>query len=218
MKSSLLNMFLSLTSICVVSGAILATVNELTKEPIALSKKAKLENAIREVVPEFDNAPAQEMYKVGVAANDTAFVYPAKKGDTLVGVAVETRTMNGFSGEIKVLTGLDPNGAIINYAVLSHAETPGLGDKMGSWFKTEKNKQSIIGKDLSKGTLLISKDGGEVDAITASTITSRAFLQAVNKAYVAVSDQTDGTTDATSDATTGATNNTETDAESSATH
>lgn len=212
MKSSLINMFLSLTIISVVAGAILASVNEVTKEPIALAKKAKLEDSIREVVPEFDNSPSEEMFKVGIAPNDTVFIYPAKKGDALVGAAIETNTMNGFSGEIRILTGLTPEGVIYNYAILSHAETPGLGDKMDPWFKTDKNNQNILGKDLSKGTLALSKEGGEVDAITASTITSRAFLQAVNKAYsamevgvlgkeVSIGEPEDGQSDATSGAT-----------------
>jgi len=73
---------------------------------------------------------------------------------------------------------------IVNYVVLQHAETPGLGSKMSTWFKNPgKPSQSVIGRDLSQGMLAVSKDGGTVDAITAATITSRAFLEAVNKAY-----------------------------------
>jgi len=72
--------------------------------------------------------------------------------------------------------------------VLQHAETPGLGSKMATWFKNPaKPSQSIIGRDLSQGMLAVTKDGGTVDAITAATITSRAFLEAVNKAYSAYS-------------------------------
>lgn len=206
MKSSLLNMFLSLTCICVVSGAVLSAVNELTKEPIEQAKKIKLENAIREVTLDFDNSPSEEMYKIALAEKDTAYIYPAKYNQQSVGAAVETVSMNGFSGEIRILTGFDKDGKIINYAVLNHAETPGLGDKMDVWFKAEQGNRSIIGKDLSKGSLSLSKDGGEIDAITASTITSRAFLQAVNKAYTAYAGKdTDGQTDATTQATTGAT-------------
>ncbi len=201
MKSSLFNMLLSLTLICVVSGGLIAGVNELTKQPIAKAKQAKLENAIRAVVPEFNNSPSAEMYKAAVAEGDTALIYPAKMNNELVGVAVETNSMNGFSGEIRILTGLTASGEIINYEVLSHAETPGLGDKMDPWFKTEKNQQSIIGKNLSTSALKLSKEGGDVDAITASTITSQAFIQAVNKAYSAYAGQVDGQTDATSEAT-----------------
>lgn len=207
LKSTFKSMLLSLTLICVLSAAILAGVNELTKDPIALAKKSKLENAIRVVVPGFDNDPASEMYKVGLSPNDTAIVYPAKKGGELIGVAVETISMKGFSGEIKILTGLTTGGKVINYEVLSHAETPGLGDKMGIWFKTTKNNQSIIGENLSHRTLKVKKQGGSVDAITAATITSAAFLDAVNKAYLAYSGNVDVSSGATSttDSSSGAT-------------
>lgn len=204
-------MFLSLTIICVVAGSVLAALNNATAEPIAASKKAKLENAIKEVVPEFDNSPSEEAY-YGVTGNDSLKIYPAKKGGNLVGVAVESNSMKGFSGNISIIVGFDPDGKIINYAILNHAETPGLGSKMDVWFKTDKNKQSILGKELSKGNLKVTKDGGEVDAITASTITSRAFLDAVNRAYAAYSGKTDATSGATpssTDATSGATSSTD---------
>lgn len=86
------------------------------------------------------------------------------------------------------MIGFDMDDKIVNYEILQHAETPGLGSKMGEWFKDmESNSKSIIGRDMSLGTLAVTNDGGSVDAITASTITSRAFLNAVNKAYIAYS-------------------------------
>ena len=178
-------MFLSLTLICVAVAIALAGVNQLTEEPIRKAKKEQLKNAIREVVPEFDNDPDEEAYWVEAEAGDSLKVYPAIREGQWVGTAVETYSMNGFSGEIKLIVGFDPQGKIINYAVLQHAETPGLGDKMGKWFKIDAHRQNILGKNLSAGTLKVSKDGGEVDAITAATITSRAFLEAVNRAYTA---------------------------------
>lgn len=178
-------MFLSLTIICVVAAAILAFVNKQTEPSIAFSKKEKLVNAIKEVVPGFDNSPSDESYMLPLDTGDSLKVYPAKKAGELIGVAIESYTMNGFSGEIKIIVGLKPNGEVIDYAILQHAETPGLGDKMGTWFRTDKNKQSILGRDLSQGPLSVSKDGGDVDAITAATISSRAFLDAVNRAYTA---------------------------------
>ncbi len=180
-------MLLSLTLICVAAGGVLAGVNALTKAPVEASKKAKLENAIRNVVPAFDNSPAEEVYYGKVSETDSLKIYPAKKDGKLVGFAVESNTMKGFGGEIKVIVGLDPEGKVFNYAVLQHAETPGLGDKMDTWFKTNKNKQNIIGKKLNKEGLKVTKDGGDVDAITAATISSRAFLDAVNRAYAACS-------------------------------
>ena len=129
---------------------------------------------------------------------DSLLVYPALKNNEIVGYAVNSNSNNGFSGRIDIMVGFDTQSKVINYAVLSHAETPGLGSKMGEWFKNnDKPKQSIIGKDLSKRQLHVSSDGGDIDAITASTITSRAFLEAVNKAYAAYMNS-DAETSATS--------------------
>lgn len=185
LKSTLPNMLLSLTGICVVAGAILAGVNQMTTEPIAASKAASLEAAIKAVTPEFDNKPAEESYMAATYDGDSLRIYPAKKGDELVGVAVESSTKKGFGGEIKVVVGFDLDGKLINYSVQKHSETPGLGSKMQEWFRTDKNKQSVIGRTLTEDGLKVSKDGGDVDAITAATISSRAFLDAINRAYSA---------------------------------
>lgn len=177
-------MFLSLFIISLVVAVLLAQVNKMTAKPIAAAKALKLENAIKEVVPEFDNNPVEEAYKMPVAEGDSLLVYPAKKGDEVVGFAVNTYSNNGFSGNIQLMVGFDMEDKVVNYAVLSHAETPGLGSKMNEWFRdTNKPGQVVIGRNLSEGDLSVSKDGGQIDAITASTITSRAFLEAVNKAY-----------------------------------
>jgi len=181
-------MFLSLFIICLTVAVLLAQVNKMTAKPIAEAKAMKLQNAISEVVPTFDNDPVAEAYKMPVAIGDSLLVYPAKKGEEVVGYALNSSSNNGFGGEIQIMIGFDMEDRIINYAVLQHAETPGLGSKMTDWFKNQgKPSQSVIGRDLSQGTLAVSKDGGTVDAITASTITSRAFLEAVNKAYLAYS-------------------------------
>jgi electron transport complex protein RnfG len=194
-------MFLSLTITCIIAGAVLAAVSNVTKEPIAAAKKSKLEDAIREVIPSFDNSPSDEAYMAAVSAGDSLKIYPAKKNGKLTGVAVESNTEKGFSGEIKVIVGLDTSGKLINYKVLEHAETPGLGSKMEEWFRSEKNNRNILGKNHSKHLLKVKKDGGDIDAITAATISSRAFLDAVNRAYAAFFGKEDH-----SDATSGATN------------
>lgn len=189
-------MLLSLTIICMSAGAILAGVNMYTSEPIALSKATALEKAIKEVTPDFDNNPVQDAYKAITSDGDSLLIYPAVKDGKQVGVAVDSNTKNGFSGEIKIIVGFDMEGKLVDYSVLQHAETPGLGSKMQEWFRTEKNNQNVIGKSLANGELAVTKDGGDVDAITASTITSRAFLNAVNRAYSAYRG-TDNSTEAT---------------------
>lgn len=101
-----------------------------------------------------------------------------------MGVAVKSYSMNGFSGHIGVMVGLDLQGNITGYQVLAHKETPGLGSKMGIWFNNaEKPGQNVIGRNPGTAKLEVKKDGGEIDAITASTITSRAFLEALNRAH-----------------------------------
>lgn len=178
-------MFLSLSIISLVVAVLLAQVNKMTAKPIAAAKALKLENAIKEVVPEFDNNPVEEAYKMATSDGDSLLVYPARKGDEVVGFAVNTYSNNGFSGNIQLMVGFDTEDRVVNYAVLSHAETPGLGSKMNEWFRdTARPNQVVVGRNLSEGNLSVSKDGGQIDAITASTITSRAFLEGINKAYV----------------------------------
>lgn len=199
LKSTFKNMFLSLSIISLVVAVLLAQVNQITAKPIAVAKALKLENAIKEVVPAFDNNPVEEAYKVPASGGDSLLVYPAKKGEEIVGFAVNTYSNNGFGGNIQIMVGFDMEDKVVNYAVLSHAETPGLGSKMGEWFRDmTKPNQSIVGRNLSEGNLSVSKDGGQVDAITASTITSRAFLEAINRAYGAYKQSgTDADTGAT---------------------
>ena len=204
LQSSLKNMLLVLTGVTAVSVALLAYVNELTKGPIAEANAKALNEALKNVLPPFTNNP--------VAESDTIFsekdgkkivdfiLYPAKDGDKQVGTAVEAKSM-GFGGELKVLVGFDSEGKIYNYSLLGHTETPGLGSKADKWFGAydaangeeavthETSPRSIIGINPAESPLTVSKDGGQVDAITASTITSRAFLNAVNAAYQAYKDK-----------------------------
>lgn len=201
-------MFLSLTIICVVAGAILAGVNMYTTGPIAATKAAALETAIKEVTPAFDNKPTEDAYMAVTTDGDSLKIYPATKDGKFVGAAVESNTKNGFSGEIKVIVGFDAEGKLFNYSVLQHAETPGLGSKMQEWFSMDKNKQSVLGRQLADGALKVAKDGGDVDAITAATITSRAFLNAVNRAYSAFAGA-DGLTGATTTTSPSSANTTE---------
>jgi electron transport complex protein RnfG len=181
-ESSFLNMVLTLFVITLIASATLGYLYELTKGPIAASKLAKLNRAITQVVPEFDTIPQNEVYKMGVDG-DTLVFYPAKKDGELVGTAVSTFTNNGFSGYINLMVGFLPDGTIHNISVLEHKETPGLGDKM------QKNKSDwsiqFNGKNPAEFKLMVTKDRGDIDAITASTISSRAFCDAVDRAYKA---------------------------------
>ena len=199
LESSLKNMVLVLTGVTVIAGALLGYVNELTKGPIAEANAKALSDAIALVVPGFDNNPADapESFELNGA---TYKLYKATKGGEFIGAAVES-SANGFGGALIVLVGFDKEGNIIDYSLLSHAETPGLGSKAADWFK-KGQKGDITSTNPGKGALTVKNDGGEVDAITASTITSRAFLNAVNNAYAAYSGQNvDGASGATPQAT-----------------
>jgi len=183
LESSLLNMVLVLTGVAVVMGGLLALVNHITEGPIADVNKQKLEMGIKNVmcVNELTASEPIEV-KQNIDGKEAVFtIYEVKdaQGQDL-GAAVESTTM-GFGGDLKVLVGFNPEGKILGYTLLQHTETPGLGAKADQWFQ-KGQKGDIIGKD-PKEPLVVSKDGGQVDAITASTITSRAFLKAVNQAY-----------------------------------
>ncbi|WP_289764247.1 RnfABCDGE type electron transport complex subunit G [uncultured Duncaniella sp.] len=181
MKSSLVNMVLSLGIITVVAAAALAGVYTATKEPIAQAKAEKQKSAIGQVLPEihFNNSPADEAAEVTVDG-ETVTVFPARQDGELVGMAVESHDANGFSGLITVMYGFDPSGNITGFAVMQHAETPGLGSKMDEWFSNPAH--TVIGLNANSANLTVSKDGGDVDAITAATISSRAFLRALTLA------------------------------------
>ncbi len=184
-------MLLVLTGITAISVALLAFVNELTKGPIAEANMKTLNAALMQVLPEFDNNPVEESDTIFADKNGKKVVdfiiYPAKANGEWIGSAVEATSL-GFGGEMKVLVGFDAQGNIYNYSLLSHAETPGLGSKADIWFK-EGEKGNIIGMNPGNTVLLVNKDGGQIDAITASTITTRAFLNAVNDAYKAFANE-----------------------------
>ena len=186
LESSLTNMVLVLTLVAVIMGGILAFVNHLTEGPINLQKEKALADGIKTVMVSDNITVAQpvEVKQNDAKGKEMVFtIYQVKdaQGNDL-GAAVESTT-GGFGGDLKVLVGFDPEGNILGYTLLEHAETPGLGAKADKWFQ-KGEKGDIIGKD-PKEPLTVSKDGGQVDAITASTITSRAFLLAVNNAYKA---------------------------------
>ncbi len=183
LESSLTNMVLVLTGVAVVMGGILAFVNRLTEGPISEVNKKKTDDGIKTVMV-CDNLTLAKTDTVTQQVNGkelTFIVYQVndQQGKDL-GAAVESTT-GGFGGDLKVLVGFNPDGQILGYTLLEHAETPGLGAKADKWFQ-KGEKGDIIGKTPSE-PLTVSKDGGQVDAITASTITSRAFLAAVNNAY-----------------------------------
>lgn len=181
-ESTLKNMLLSLTLISFCASALLAGGYVLTKEPIEKALQEKKDAAIKEVLPKGDIEIGKAVEVKLDGYEDAFVVYPAKKGGNFIGCAIETYDNNGYGGKVRSMVGLNAEGKVINYSVLEANETPGLGAKVSDWFKT---KGDIRGKDPASGDFKVKKDGGEIDAITAATITSRAFLSSVKSAYQA---------------------------------
>ncbi len=191
LESSLTNMVVVLVAVAVITGGLLAWVNAVTAEPIKQQASIVLAEGIKSVMCT-DNLQVMEedTIRKDIGGKESTFVVH-KVGDAsgrFIGAAVESSSM-GFGGELKLLVGFDAAGKVLGYTVLQHAETPGLGAKADKWFQKD-GKGNIIGRDLSDGKpLVVNKDGGDVDAITASTITTRAFLTAVNQAYAVYAQQ-----------------------------
>lgn len=188
LESTLPNMILSLGIITVVAGAILGWMYSITKEPIEQQVQAQQQAAIAEVAPKFDNDPEAEKWETEIDGLPFT-VYPAKENGKLVGAAVKGETMNGFAGEIVVMCGFEADGTVKDYRVLRQAETPGLGTKMEMWFRDPAGARSVIGKNPDATSFYVTKDaGGEIDGITAATISSRAFLETLRNAFQAYKD------------------------------
>ncbi len=186
MKSTLTNMVGVLVGFAIVIAALLAWANHITEKPIRDKAAATLRDGIQRVMQAADiRVTANDTVRRNIGGKQAVFVVHkvADSGGHQLGAAVESTTM-GFGGDLKVLVGFDGAGTILGYTILQTAETPGLGLKAAEWFQ-QGGRGCIIGRSVAQGDLTVSKDGGDVDAITASTITSRAFLKAVNQAYAA---------------------------------
>lgn len=184
LKSTLPNMVIALTATTLIAGFLLGYVYQATSAARGKAAGDKLTAAISQVVSGFDNDPAAEKTEQAIDGQSVT-IYPARNGGKLIGCAVESSSDNGFSGKITIVTGFDTEGNILGYEVTQHGETPGLGAKMNDWFRS--GTRSVIGKNPSAMALKVSKDGGQIDGITAATISSRAFLEAVNTAAQAAS-------------------------------
>ena len=181
LKSNLQNMVIVLVAVALICGGLLGYVNQLTKPAIAEQAEKTLADGIKAVLAA-DDVTVQETKNVDRQVDGKTLQYIVYKTDK--GTAVQSTDPNGFGGNLTVLVGFDDEGTIKGYTVLAHAETPGLGAKAGDWFQgAGGDKANIVGKNPGTVNFTVSKDGGDIDAITASTITSRAFLRAVQQAY-----------------------------------
>lgn len=167
-KSNLTNMVLVLGLVCLACSAVLGGAYVITKAPIEAAAAAKTQAAVAQVLPHFE----------ALEYNADDHYYTAKDGEAVVGYAIES-TVVGFGGPLSLMVGVTVDGVVYNTSVLSHSETPGLGAKCST---DAKFMDQWRGFDPAVKKLSVKKDGGDVDAITASTITSRAYTLAVENA------------------------------------
>ena len=179
-KTTLLHLILSLCSICIIAGLALAVVYALTKEPIAQIQETKKNQAIQQVLPGFEG-DIVELKIMPESGKDSITIYEAFMDEQLYGIAVESYTNMAYSGKFTIMVGFDTSGVIMGTEILKMDETPGLGDKIDK--KKSKFSLQFDGKNPAEVVLKLTKDGGEIDAITAATISSRAFCDAIDRAY-----------------------------------
>ncbi|MCM1169990.1 MAG: RnfABCDGE type electron transport complex subunit G [Bacteroides sp.] len=178
LQSTLPNMLLSLALIAGVCGLCLGGVYTLTKDKIEAAAQQKKEAALKEVLPAYETLEEGKLALQGEPDRAMDY-YMAYQGGELVGVAVSTYTKKGFNGEFNLMAGILPDGTLNKVSVLKQGETPGLGAKM-----TEPSFYAQFeGKHPSSFRFIVRKDGGDVDAITAATISSRAYCDALDRAF-----------------------------------
>lgn len=184
-ESSLKNMLLALTLIALVASLALALVNNVTKGPIEKVNKEKIAQAVAKVLPAYDNYTVDTVMVKTKKGEQPMVRYTAVDAEgNLVGKAMESWDDNGFGGRLSAMVGFDAEGNISGYEILASSETPGLGAKADTWFQKD-GKGNVIGMNPATNNITVKKDGGEVDAITGSTITSRAYCRMIATAYSA---------------------------------
>ena len=177
-KSSFRNMTFCLLVICLVCSGLLAGVYALTKEPIEAADKAKNEAAINEVLPE----AAALKETMTLEGEGIEYIRAMRADSSIVGYVVDVAP-SGFGGPITMKVGFDNQGNVWNVKVLSHQETPGLGAKCAEQDFAEKSGyRGLNFTDFLNNKIKVTKDNGVINAITASTITSRAYADGVAEA------------------------------------
>lgn len=167
-----LKMVVVLTVISALAALLLAGVYGATKQKIADAERQDFLKGLTTVLPGFDNEPDRETMTV-----DGKTLYIGKKGGQVFGYAVESVTAKGYSGNIKILVGASVDGKVLGVEVISHAETPGLGNKI----ENKEWRDSFIGM-TAESKIGVKKDGGDIDSFSGATISPRAVCEAVKSA------------------------------------
>ncbi len=177
----MLRLVLVLTLIAAGAGLILSLVEGATRAPIAEQRRQETLRALSAVLPPTDNSPDEDTVSL-ITGKDrrgrtlTRTFFRGRQAGELSGVAFTVVAPDGYSGNIAIMVGIDPQGTVVGVEILNHAETPGLGDKITQpWFK-----QMFKGRSLKNADWRVKKDGGEFDQITGATISPRAVVGAIH--------------------------------------
>lgn len=180
--NGMLRLILVLTLITSGAGLILSLVESVTREPIAEQRRLETLRALKAVLPPADNSPDADTVQM-VTGQDkrgrdvSRTFFRGRQAGVLSGIAFKVVAPDGYSGDITVMVGVDPEGTVAGIEILSHNETPGLGDKI----TFPAFKGIFVGKNLENADWRVKKDGGEFDQITGATISPRAVVGAVRK-------------------------------------
>ena len=180
LKSNLFNMTVALVIVCTLSALILAYVHRKTEAPIKAVKDNLELRAIAKIVPEgFDNNPFAERTHIATSDNKRLTMYPVRRDGIIVALAIKSYTNRGFGGKMEIMVGFTLDGSIHHDELVFGEETPGLGTKVAD----EAFAGQFKGLNPDKIDFRVKKDGGDIDAVTAATISSRAVIDAIQRAY-----------------------------------
>lgn len=182
MLKDMARLLITLTIIAATAGLLLSLVESATREPIKEQRRLQMVKALSAVLPEFDNEPDTDIVALQNGVNKKGEpiqvnFYRARKGDELVGAAFKVIAPDGYSGNIEVMIGVRPDEKVNAIEILTHAETPGLGDKIAQGGF----KDLFRSKGLDNADWRVKKDGGEFDQFSGATISPRAVVGAVKK-------------------------------------
>ncbi len=174
--STLSNMIAAMTIVAIFAATILGVSYQITKKPIQQAKDNRKLEAIKDVIDtDFDNNPFLDRIEIG----NNIELYPARTGSKITSIAIKSYSNNAFSGRIELIVGFKLDGTINGYKIIEQKETPGLGTKV----MEHKFSHQFKGLSPAEKHFAVKQDGGEIDAVTSATISSRAVIDAIKRGY-----------------------------------
>ncbi len=178
-KSTFWNMIFSFVTVSFCASVAVSFIYAQTKSSIQENKKNAELSAIVELFgDDFDNNPLEEKINIEEKNGKSIEIYLLRNNNTIYAMAINSYTTKGFGGDIYMLVGFYLDGTMAGYKVIEHKETPGLGSKMNE----DKFRNQFENLFLHDEDIALKQDGGKIDAITSATITSRAVIDAINRA------------------------------------